>query len=294
MTMTLFNKISCKPNADDDISKLKNLIENADCVLIGAGSGLSAASGLTYSGDRFEKNFGDFINRYGFKDMYSAGFYPFGTQEEKWAYWSRHIYINRYDITPGEPYFDLLKLMKDKNYFVLTTNVDHQFQLAGFDENRIFATQGDYGLFQCANACHDRLYDNEKAIRAMIDCQKDCMIPAELVPKCPVCGGNMEVNLRVDDRFVEDENWREASERYMNFLNKNIKKHILFFEIGVGMNTPVIIKYPFWKMTYQNPKAFYVCVNLGEAYAPQEIAKRSVCINGDIKTVLKLLERCCK
>lgn len=229
MTMTLFNKISCKPNADDDISKLKNLIENADCVLIGAGSGLSAASGLTYSGDRFEKNFGDFIERYGFKDMYSAGFYPFGTQEEKWAYWSRHIYINRYDITPGEPYFDLLKLMKDKNYFVLTTNVDHQFQLAGFDENRIFATQGDYGFFQCANACHDRLYDNEKAIRAMIDCQKDCMIPAELVPKCPVCGGNMEVNLRVDDRFVEDENWREASERYMRFLRKNIKEHILLF-----------------------------------------------------------------
>lgn len=289
--MGLFNKFNGTAGRENDITKIKRLINESDAILIGAGSGLSTSAGLTYSGERFEKIFSDFIERYGFKDMYSAGFYPFGTQEEKWAYWSRHIYINRYDITPGEPYFDLLKLMKDKNYFVLTTNVDHQFQLAGFDENRIFATQGDYGLFQCANACHDRLYDNEKAIRAMIDCQKDCMIPAELVPKCPVCGGDMEVNLRVDDLFVEDEAWREASERYMNFLNKNIKKHILFFEIGVGMNTPVIIKYPFWKMTYQNPKAFYVCVNLGEAYAPQEIAKRSVCINEDIKTVLKLLER---
>ncbi len=290
--MGLFDKLNWAAEKENDIAKVKRLLNESDAILIGAGSGLSTSAGLTYSGERFEKNFSDFIERYGFKDMYSAGFYPFKTEEEKWAYWSRHIYINRYDITPGEPYFDLLKLMKDKNYFVLTTNVDHQFQLAGFDENRIFATQGDYGLFQCANACHDRLYDNEKAIRAMIDCQKDCMIPAELVPKCPVCGGNMEVNLRVDGRFVEDENWREASERYMRFLRKNIKEHILFFELGVGMNTPIIIKYPFWKMAYQNKKSFYACVNLGEAYAPKEIKKRSVRINEDIKTVLKLLERC--
>lgn len=288
--MGLFNKFNGTAGRENDITKIKRLINESDAILIGAGSGLSTSAGLTYSGERFEKNFSDFIERYGFKDMYSAGFYPFKTQEEKWAYWSRHIYINRYDITPGEPYFDLLKLMKDKNYFVLTTNVDHQFQLAGFDENRIFATQGDYGLFQCANACHDRLYDNEKAIRAMIDCQKDCMIPAELVPKCPVCGGNMEVNLRVDDRFVEDENWREASERYMRFLRKNIKEHILFFELGVGMNTPGIVKFSFWRMTAENPWAVYACVNLGEAKAPREIANRSICIDGDIGEVLKKLK----
>lgn len=277
---------------DEKIEHLKQLIESAEHIVIGAGSGLSTAAGFTYSGKRFEENFEPFIQRYGLKDMYSAGFYPFPTQEEKWAYWSRHIYVNRYDVEKGKPYLDLLELISGKDYFVLTTNVDHQFQLCGFDPERIFATQGDYGLFQCAKACHKKLYDNEKVVREMIKEQSDCKIPSSLVPKCPVCGGNMEVNLRCDQYFVEDENWEEAAQRYHHYLAKNKNEKILFLELGVGGNTPVIIKYPFWEMTSQWKKSFYVCINLNEAWAPEEIRKKSLCINGDIKEILSILKEC--
>lgn len=269
--------------------KLAALLENADAIVTGAGSGLSAAAGLTYFGERFTTHFHEFIERYGMKDMYSAGFYPFATQEEKWAYWSRHIYYNRYDVAAGPPYLDLYTLLKDKNYFILTTNVDHQFQLAGFPEERIFATQGDYGLFQCAKACHKKLYNNEAQVRAMVARQKNCLIPSELVPKCPVCGGNMEVNLRCDGYFVEDEAWMRACGRYEAFLRENKDRRVVYLELGVGMNTPGIIKYPFWQLTYNNPAAVYVCVNLAEACAPQEIKERSLCISGDIAQVLKEL-----
>lgn len=277
---------------DEKIKSLKQLIESAEHIVIGAGSGLSTAAGFTYGGKRFEENFGPFIQRYGLKDMYSAGFYPFLTQEEKWAYWSRHIYLNRYDVEKGKPYLDLLDLVSGKDYFVLTTNVDHQFELCGFETERIFATQGDYGLFQCARACHKKLYDNEKIVREMIKEQSDCKIPSTLVPKCPVCGGNMEVNLRCDQYFVEDENWEKASQRYHQYLDKYKNEKILFLELGVGGNTPVIIKYPFWKMTSQWKKSFYVCINLNEAWAPEEIRRKSLCINGDIKEILSILKEC--
>lgn len=229
------NKGSSRP-----IGELAALLKNADAIVAGAGSGLSAAAGLTYSGERFKANFGEFIERYGMRDMYSAGFYPFPTQEEKWAYWSRHIYYNRYDVAPGEPYLDLYELLKDKNYFILTTNVDHQFWLAGFPEERIFATQGDYGLFQCARACHKKLYNNEAQVRSMVAQQKNCRIPSGLVPKCPVCGGNMEVNLRCDGYFVEDEAWMRACGRYEEFLRENKGRSVVYLELGVGMNTPVL------------------------------------------------------
>ena len=268
------------------VKKLHRWLGQAEAVVIGAGSGLSAAAGLTYSGPRFFALFPEFIAKYGMTDMYSAGFYPFEHQEEKWACWSRHIYYNRYDQPAGAVYTQLLALVKKKNYFVLTTNVDHQFWLAGFEESRIFAIQGDYGLFQCKRACHSRLYDNEPQVRAMLEKQKNCRIPSELVPKCPVCGGNMEVNLRCDRFFVEDRKWHQAAERYEAFIRQNSGKRILFLELGVGMNTPGIIKYPFWQMTWQNPGARYACINLGEAIAPAEIEERSLCINGDIGTVL--------
>lgn len=271
------------------IERLKAELETADAVIIGAGAGLSTAAGFTYSGRRFEENFPDFIKKYGFQDMYSAGFYPFGSAEEHWAYWSRYIYINRYVDGDNGAYKRIFELVKDKDYFVLTTNVDHQFQKAGFDKKRLFYTQGDYGLFQCSEPCHNATYDNEAAIRAMVARQADMKIPAELIPHCPVCGKPMTMNLRADDSFVQDEGWYRASGRYSDFLRGHEGRHILFLELGVGMNTPVIIKYPFLQMTARNPKAIYACINYGEAFAPSAIEKQSICINGDIGEVLKKL-----
>lgn len=273
------------------ICRLKNEIETADAVLIGAGAGLSTSAGLTYSGERFMKYFSDFNIKYGIKDIYSGGFYSYDTLEEYWAWWSRHIYYNRYDITPGKAYRDLLKLVEDKNYFVLTTNVDHQFQLAGFDKKRLFYTQGDYGLWQCSEPCHQQTYNNEETVRKMIVQQHNMKIPTELIPHCPKCGKPMTMNLRSDDTFVQDEGWYAAARRYEDFLRRHRNLHILFLELGVGMNTPVIIKYPFWRMTSENPNAVYCSINLGESVCPPEIKAQSVCISNDIGCVLNDLKK---
>lgn len=271
----------------EQINRLKNEIKNADAIVIGAGAGMSTSAGLTYDGERFEKYFPDFHKKYGISDMYSGGFYPYETLEEYWAWWSRHIYINRYDITAGKPYMDLLNIVKDKDYFVLTTNVDHQFQLAGFDKKRLFYTQGDYGLWQCSRACHDKTYDNEETVRLMIKTQKNMKIPSDLIPKCPVCGAPMTMNLRCDNSFVQDNGWYSAASRYEDFIRRHKESHLLFLELGVGSNTPVIIKYPFWQMTAKNPKAVYACVNHGEAYCPQQIKKQSICFDMDIAEMLE-------
>ena len=273
-------------NYSAEIDRLKKEIQTADAIVIGAGAGLSTAAGFTYSGERLQKYFSDFVDKYGFRDMYSGGFYPFETPEEQWAYWSRYIYINRYMDVDNGTYKTLFELMKDKDYFVITTNVDHQFQKAGFDKHRLFYTQGDYGLWQCSEPCHQKTYDNEETVRAMFEAQKNMRVPSELVPHCPVCGKPMSMNLRADDTFVEDEGRHKAAERYDEFLRRHEGLHILFLELGVGMNTPVIIKYPFWKMTYANPRSVYACLNFGEAYAPDEIAEQSVLINGDIHSIL--------
>ncbi|WP_295219150.1 Sir2 family NAD-dependent protein deacetylase [Ruminococcus sp.] len=271
----------------DGIEQLKHQIKTADAIVIGAGAGLSTAAGFTYSGERFQKYFADFIEKYHFRDMYSGGFYPFETLEEHWTYWSRYIDINRYMDVPNDTYKRLLKLVKDKDYFVLTTNVDHQFQKAGFDKYRLFYTQGDYGLFQCAEPCHNVTYDNEEVIRRMVSEQKNMRIPSELVPKCPKCGKPMTINLRCDDTFIQDEGWYRASERYSDFLRRHKNADVLFLELGVGFNTPVIIKYPFWQMTAKNPNAFYACVNFNEAFCPEELKGKSICINRDIVEVLR-------
>ncbi len=273
----------------DNIARLKHELETADAIVIGAGAGLSASAGMSYSGERFEKYFSDFHRKYGITDMYSGGFYPFGTLEEYWAWWSRHILVNRYEAGVGKPYTDLLELVKGKDYFVLTTNVDHQFQLAGFDKKRLFYTQGDYGLWQCSKPCHHKTYDNEAAVRQMVKEQKNMKIPSELVPRCPVCGAPMNVNLRCDDTFVEDEGWHAASERYSLFLRRHQRMKTLFLELGTGMNTPGIIKFSFWRMVHEWPDATYACINLNEAYAPDEIGKKSICINDDIGKVLEKL-----
>lgn len=276
-------------NTLKNLDKLKEEIDKADAILIGAGSGLSTSAGFTYSGERFQKYFGDLIEKYGFSDMYSAGFYPFDTREEQWGYWSRHVYVNRYMDPPKPVYDNLLKLIEDKNYFVLTTNVDHCFQKAGFNKQRLFYTQGDYGLWQCEKPCHQKTYDNEEMLKAMYFGQKDGKIPTELLPKCPVCGGHMSMNLRADKNFVEDAGWDAAAERYQEFLGAHERDQILYLELGVGANTPAIIKYPFWRKTYQNQNACYACINLGEAICPTEIQSRSICIDADIGEALAYL-----
>ena len=273
-------------NYSEQIEKLKQELETADAIVIGAGAGLSASAGLSYEGERFEKTFADFHKKYGIRDMYSGGFYPFDTLEEYWAWWSRQIMVNRYEAEVGKPYRELLELVKDKDYFVLTTNVDHQFQHAGFDKKRLFYTQGDYGLWQCSKPCHQKTYDNEELVRQMVKQQKNMKIPSELIPKCPVCGAPMTMNLRCDMTFVQDEGWYAASGRYDDFIRRHQGTHILFLELGVGSNTPVIIKYPFWQMTAKNPKAVYACVNYGEAVCPKEIARQSICLGADIQQVI--------
>ena len=272
-----------------EIERLKNEISAADSIIIGAGAGLSTTAGFTYSGKRFEKYFSDFIAKYGFRNMYEGGFYPFESPEEYWAYWSRYIFINRYMDVDNGTYRRLFGLVKGRDYFVLTTNVDHQFQKAGFDKERLFYTQGDYGLFQCSKPCCRETWDNEDSVSAMVDSQKDMKIPTELIPKCPRCGRPLTMNLRANDSFVEDGGWHRAARRYEKFLRAHEGRHILFLELGVGMNTPGIIKFPFRKMTFQNPNAFYACLNFGESYAPKEIEGRSVCIDADIAEILKKL-----
>ena len=271
------------------LQRLKTSLEEAEAVIIGAGAGLSASAGFTYSGERFRKYFSDFIARYQFTDMYSGGFYPFSSLEEHWAYWSRYIYCNRYQDAPKPVYKHLLKLVQDKDYFVLTTNVDHQFQKGGVDKKRLFYTQGDYGLWQCSKPCHRKTYDNEAAVMEMVRRQKNMRVPTELVPCCPVCGCPMAMNLRSDDTFVEDAGWQQAAERYSDFLRRQEGRRVLFLELGVGSNTPGIVKFSFWRMTAENPRAVYACVNLGEAFAPKEIADRSICIDGDIGETLEFL-----
>lgn len=276
-------------NYSKQIQQLKKAIDESEAIVIGAGAGLSASAGLTYTGERFQKNFADVIAKYGVRDMYSATFYPYKSPEEYWGYMSRHINMNRYAPAAGEPYHKLLELVKDKDYFVLTTNVDHQFQKAGFDKQKLFYTQGDYGLWQCSVPCHDKTCDNEEMVKEMLKEQKDLKIPTELVPHCPKCGKPMSMNLRCDNTFVQDEGWSMAANRYAVFMRKHENLKTLYLELGVGDNTPVIIKYPFWQMTAKNPDAVYACINLEDADCPCEIEQQSICISADAGRVIRSL-----
>ena len=274
-----------------ELVRLRAALAEADAVVVGAGAGLSTAAGFTYAGERFERLFGDFIGRYGFTDMYTAGFHRFRTPEEQWAFWSRYIWCNRYEPAPKDTYAKLSRLLADKDFFVITTNVDHQFQLAGFPKERLFYTQGDYGLWQCSEPCHAKTYDNYETVKAMVERQHDMRVPSELVPFCPVCGKPMSMNLRADSTFVEDEGWHAAAERYARYMQAHRTGKVLYLELGVGGNTPGIIKYPFIRAVYDNPQATYACLNFGEAVTAREIEDRSILLNADIDHVLdELLE----
>lgn len=291
MFSKIWTKTSTK-NYSEQIKRLHAALQECEAVVIGAGSGLSTAAGYTYTGERFQKYFADFAEKYGIRDMYSGGFYPFPTQEEFWGYWSRYIFINRYMDAPKPVYEKLLRLVADKDYFVITTNVDHCFQKAGFAKKRLFYMQGDYGLFQCSEPCCRKTYDNESRIRKMLEEQKDMRVSAELIPYCPICGKPMTMNLHCDATFVQDDGWYCASQRYNEFLEQHKGLRVLFLELGVGMNTPAIIKFPFWNLANEWENAAYACINLGEAYAPEEIEAKSICINEDIGVALqKLIDR---
>lgn len=304
----MFSKMRILESTRDYSNEIKIIadkIKEADAIIIGAGAGLSTSAGFTYSGERFNQYFSDMEEKYGFHDMYSGSFYDYNSLEDMWAFWSRVIFINRYMNAPKSVYLDILELVKDKNYFVLTTNVDHCFQKAGFDKKRLFYTQGDYGLFQCSEPCHEDTYDNERMILGMlidqgyeVKCGKLAVtegitvktaIDGSLIPRCPKCGKPMRMNLRSDSTFVQDEGWEEASERYAKFQESNRNKKCLFIELGVGYNTPGIIKYPFWQYTYNWEDASYVCINKGQAEVPSEIKLKSICVDDDIATVITKL-----
>ena len=301
-------------NTPNGKAMLKFAIDNTKAVVIGAGAGLSTSAGYVYNGERFDKYFGDFGAKYGYDNMYAGGFCAYKKPEIKWAFWSRYIWINRYMKMPKPVYEDLFDLVKDKEYFVLTTNVDHCFQRAGFDKERIFYTQGDYGLWQCSKPCHKATYDNEEIVREMVLAQGfqiaedgelipplkedgttdfsqlKMEVPSELVPVCPVCGRPMEMNLRSDSTFVEDEGWFDASRRFDEFIDAHRNDDILFLELGVGYNTPGIIKYNFWKMTAYMPSAVFGCINYGAPYAPTQIKNKAICIDGDCGKVIEELK----
>ena len=299
----MYNEKPPVTETPNGLEKLKAALTRADTMIIGAGAGLSTSAGFIYSGERFETYFGDFSRKYGFRDMYSGGFYSYPSREEFWAFWSRNIYVNRYMNPPKPVYEQLFDLVRAKDYFVLTTNVDHCFQKAGFDKQRLFYTQGDYGLFQCSKPCHQKTYDNEEVIRQMVLSQGYeiaadgaltipqgakiyTSVPSDLLPRCPVCGRPMTLNLRSDGTFVEDEGWRAAANRYAAFLREHQEKKTVFLEAGTGWNTPSIVKFSFWRMVHDWPDAAYACLNYGEAYAPEEIREKSICINGDIGNIL--------
>ena len=267
------------------LDNAKKAIDEEDFVLIGAGAGLSTAAGIDYTGERFEKYFKDFIEEYNFTDMYSSGFYPFESLEEKWAYWARHVFANRYDVGKTEVYQKLLKLVENKDYFVITTNVEHQFWINGFEDERIFATQGDYGLLQCEKACHDKLYPNRDQVYEWLDKTENFRIPPQLVPKCPVCGGEMDLNLRKDNYFVEDEKWHEMNKNYSNFLNR-ADGNIVLLEIGVGYNTPGIIRYPFEQMAYNNKDITLIRLNKDFPNAIPENKDKTIGFDENVEDIL--------
>lgn len=278
---------------EEQIMQAADMIQKADYVLMGAGAGLSTAAGAVYGGTWFEKNFKEFKEKYGngpyMQDMYSAGFHPYPDEESFWGYWSKQAILGGIDLDVTPLYKDILKLLKDKRTFCLSTNADGQFRKAGYKEEQIFCTQGDYFHIQCQKACHQRTYNAVKLFKQMDQARKNCQIPTYMVPKCPICGGPMTMNLRCDQYFVQDEAWYQAEKRFGDFLNEALKsqKKLLLLELGVGFNTPTIIRFPFEKLVKENKQVNLIRLNLNEAVIPESIEQQAVGINKDIKQTIK-------
>lgn len=287
------NYIFQKTPYEEQIMQAADMIQKADYVLMGAGAGLSTAAGAVYGGTWFEKNFKEFKEKYGngpyMQDMYSAGFHPYPDEESFWGYWSKQAILGGIDLDVTPLYKDILKLLKDKRIFCLSTNADGQFQKAGYKEEQIFCTQGDYFHIQCQKACHQRTYNAVKLFKQMDQARKNCQIPTYMVPKCPICGGPMTMNLRCDQYFIQDEAWYQAEKRFGDFLNEALKsqKNLLLLELGVGFNTPTIIRFPFEKLVKENKQVNLIRLNLNEAVIPESIEQQAVGINKDIKQTIK-------
>lgn len=265
-------------------------LAEADAIVIGAGAGLSAAAGLDYSGPQFKKEFADYIAKYGFPDLYSSSFYDFPTEEERWARWARHIDYARFRPGAFPLYSELLDLVKDRNYFVITTNVDAQFRKAGFDDDKVFEVQGDYGLMQCAVGCHPKVYSDEETVKTIIKHSHDLTVAPEYVPVCPVCGGNMDVHVRKNQYFVQDADWDKAAERYKDFMRRYADHgRVVLLELGIGFNTPAIIRYPFEQVTFHNPKATLIRLNSEYPHGPQETAARTISFTENMESVVTAL-----
>ena len=286
---------------DNDIKKVISYISNSKAIIIGAGAGLSTSAGFYLSGERFDKYFFDFKKKYNIQDMYSGSFYPYSKKSEYWAFMSRNIYLNRFAPMPKNTFNILYKIFKDKNYFILTTNVDHLFQKAGFDKNKIYYMQGDMGLLQCKHPCHLKNYDNYDIIKNMLLVQGfnfdekgelfansniKSEISENLIPKCPKCGGEMDFNLRIGKNFVQDEGWYKHQTLYTNFIDKYKNDDILYIELCVGYNTPSIIKYNFWNKVYENKNAKFISINLEKNEVPKKIKDRSLIIMGDANEII--------
>ena len=270
------------------IEKARVTLAKAERVLIGAGAGLSTAAGLTYSGGRFRRYFSSFIERYGMTDMYSAGFYPFPTDADRWAYWAHHAWVNCLGVGATSLYRQIFTWVQSRDYFVITTNVDKQFEKAGFESTRLFETQGDYAHIQCAQGCHSKIYENETVFRAIEEDtewgKRTRVMDEFLLPRCPVCGGRMGMHLRCDNTFIQTNAWYEAKARYDAFVAEMLEKPTVLLELGVGWNTPVWIRMPFERLSVALDIPL-VRMNFGESYVDPSILK-GVGVDGDIAQLL--------
>lgn len=266
---------------------LIELVDEAEAIVIGIGAGMSAAAGFTYVGKRFTDAFPDFISKYRFFDMLQASLFEYEDLQEYWAFQSRFSLLNFFDQPVGQAYLNLRKIIKGKNYHIITTNADNAFYAAEYDMDKVFRIQGEYGLWQCVNHCHQQTYQNEALIREMVEKQSHMKVPKELVPYCPKCGAPLEVNKRtIEKGMVEDSHFHEQKHRYEQFINDNNGKKVLYLEIGVGHTTPQLIKQPFQQMTEDNEQALFVTMNQKDYFIPRNIRSRTIRLDKDIAEIL--------
>ena len=278
------------------IKQGKELIDEADAIVVGIGSGLSAAGGLNFTNEDLVKQFYPEYYELGFKCIFDIISLYWSmdrcSPEQFWSFWARHIKEIRFDPPVTKPYEDLAKILKNKNYFVINTNVDGQYEKSDLDKERVFAPQGNYSLLQCSLPCSNDVYDDKEIIERMVKNMPDKFhIRTEDVPKCPHCGRFLIPNLRSGANFVEKPHIKKRKE-YQKFIEDNVKddKKIVFLEIGVGFNSPGVIRTPFNYMTYEIPNAKLIRINLNDPNVPHEIKSKTIIIQDDIKKVLSILK----